>query len=272
MRYTRIYFALALLAALWVTFTLLPHEGTLYFAARHKLDFSIAWAYQFRDDLLFSQVDKFMLSLLPFYGGKVWLVGLLLALPLVLSLLWNTPRAALYIALLSSLILWFIFFSIANPLYYFKRLEVMGGSSLRDTLFATAPKDKIPLDENCVYVINPTDVRGISSVEALDKKSIMKQPRLYLLDLKVVEENYALLNLKNEVGTPLFSDAARAYATAEVEYAKKIQKMLFQEKSICLVANFDKMPDIENKPYSRARRILDARKKMKVDTKIIQLL
>ncbi|MBV6494872.1 MAG: hypothetical protein LDLANPLL_02909 [Turneriella sp.] len=118
----------------------------------------------------------------------------------------------------------------------------MGGNSLRDTLFVTIPKDKIPLDENCVYIVNPSDVRGVSSVELLDKKSALAQPRLYLLDLKVVEENYALLSLKNEVGLPLFSDAARAYAAAEVEYAKKSSKRFCKRSRSALSQTLTKCP------------------------------
>ena len=131
--------------------------------------------------------------------------------------------------------------------------------------------EKIGITENCLAAINPSDLRAISSLELLEKKSAGALPQIRLIDLKVVEKNYRLLTLKDEKGAPLFSDAARAFARAEILYAQKIQPELLSATRLCLIANFDTAPENETAPFSRAREILEARKKARLDTRVIQL-
>ncbi|MBV6492033.1 MAG: hypothetical protein LDLANPLL_00022 [Turneriella sp.] len=248
-----------------------PHETTLTLAARYKIDFSAAWAYLFRDAALFSQSPKYSLVLLVFYGGHVGLVCALLAALVASPFVKRIRRFSLYLALPASVVIWLLFFTVANPLGFIHRAEAMGKTALGDILLPKLSQDKIPLDENCVYIVNPSDVRGVSSIELIDKKSALAQPRLYLLDLKVVEENYRFLSAKDQVGLPLFSDAARAFADAETVYAAKIRAQLLHEPKLCLVANFSVLPDGETKPYSRARGFIDARKELHFETIVVQL-
>ena len=160
---------------------------------------------------------------------------------------------------------------LANPLHHINRQRVLGGKSFRDGTLTAETGQRLQLREACLAVINPDDLRAVSSLEKISLASLRAMPALALLDLKVVESNYRLLTLRDEKGTLVFSDKARAFAAAEKKHAENLLPSILAAKQLCLIANFDIMPAAETAPFSRARQIYDARKKSGLDTRIIQL-
>ncbi len=170
------------------------------------------------------------------------------------------------IVILSGLIL-----ALANPRYAVTRQKVLAGKSLTDRMQVFTGVQRISEPGGCLAVLNPDDLRGVNATEQLTLASLRGFSGIRLLDLKVVERNYALLNLRTETGTYMFSDAARAYAAAEKLYAATQLNDILSAPSVCLIAAFDVSPDKEENPYSRARVMLDLRKKAKRETRLIQL-
>lgn len=160
---------------------------------------------------------------------------------------------------------------LANPLNFMHRQRVLGGKSFRDGLVSAEKGSRLQLREACLAVINPDDLRAVSSLEKISLASLRAMPALELLDLKVVESNYRLLTLRDEKGAFVFTDAARAFAAAEKKHAEKLLPTLLASERICLIANFETLPDAEKPPFSRAREIYERRKKAGLDTRIIQL-
>lgn len=203
-------------------------------------------------------------------AALLWILSILVLGRAVLLLRQRRIRVG-FIATLGSLVLATITLRWANPAAYLERQRVLGGKSLIDTIEIRPAAHKIRVEENCVAAINADDLRGVSSVEKLDPASLARFERVVLIDLKIVEENYRLLFLKDEKGKPLFSEGARAFAAAEAGYAQKITPILVAARNLCLIANFDTAPQKEQRPFSRARMITDVRAKSGLDTKIIQL-
>jgi len=159
----------------------------------------------------------------------------------------------------------------ANPLHALVRHKVLAGKSVIDRLQVHTSAARITIEDRCAALVNPDDLRGVNALELLTKASLMNLSEIRLLDLKIVERNYALLNLKNEKGEFMFSQAARDFSQAEVQYAAAQQQFWQTATQLCLIAVFDTAPEKEEAPFSRARMILDARKKVAKETKIIQL-
>lgn len=160
---------------------------------------------------------------------------------------------------------------LGNPARMLTRQRALGGKSYQDTLKPHSRQATIELRNDCVAVLNPDDLRGVQSVELLSRASLAGFAEIVLLDLKVVEANYRYLSLKDEKGEFLFSDAARSFAEKEQDYAASQRARLESVANVCLLAPFDRLPDQETLPFSRARKILDARKKAGLPTQIIQL-
>jgi hypothetical protein len=160
---------------------------------------------------------------------------------------------------------------LGNPARSVTRQRVLGGKSHFDTLKPQLRRHAIELHENCLAVINPDDLRGVQSTELLSRSSLANFEKIILLDLKIVEMNYRFLAIKDEKGEFVFSHAARTFAEKEKAYADTVRARLETANSLCLIAPFDRLPDQETFPYSRAREILDARKKAGFTTKVIQL-
>lgn len=160
---------------------------------------------------------------------------------------------------------------LANPLHFVHRQRVLGGKSFRDGIISPEAGNRLQLRENCLAVVNPDDLRGISSLEKISLTSLREFSSLALIDLKVVESNYRLLTLRDEKGGFVFTNEARAFAAAEKKYAEKLFPTLLAAERLCLMANFETMPDAETPPFSRAREIYERRKRAGLDTRIIQL-
>lgn len=160
---------------------------------------------------------------------------------------------------------------LANPLHHIHRQRVLGGKSFRDGALTTETGQRLQLNEACLAVINPDDLRAVSSLEKVSLASLRQLPAVALIDLKVVEANYRLLSLRDEKGALVFSDMARAFAAAEKKHAENGMPSILHTKEVCLIANFDVLPAAETAPFSRARQIYEVRKKSGLDTRIIQL-
>ncbi|MBS0618221.1 MAG: hypothetical protein JSR44_08540 [Spirochaetes bacterium] len=216
----------------------------------------------------------------PFWGEPIlvwssaWLL-LIVAVRLLRRLFpWRQNYALLTKTILTVVATVFFFAiatSLASPLQYLKRQQTLGGVSTYDLMRAYRFGQRIELKENCVAVINPPDLRGVNSLELITRKSLQSFSAIGLLDLKVVAENYRLLGMKDAQGRPLFSDAARAYAAREMALAARLMPEILRAPQLCLIANFDTLPAAEKAPYSRARAIQDARRKLGLDTKVVQL-
>lgn len=164
-----------------------------------------------------------------------------------------------------------LIFTLANPLHALVRHKVLAGKSVIDRLQVFAPATRISVTDSCAALINPDDLRGINAIEKLAKSSLQNFSEIRLLDLKIVERNYALLKIKNERGEFVFSGAARNFGHAEMQYAATQQQFWQTASQLCLIAVFDTPPEKEEAPYSRARVIFDMRKSSGKETKIIQL-
>lgn len=160
---------------------------------------------------------------------------------------------------------------LANPMHHVHRQRVLGGKSFRDGIISVETGQKLQIGEACLAVINPDDLRGISSLESLSLPSLRKLPSLALIDLKVVESNYRLLTLRDEKGVFVFTAEARAFASAEKQYAEKLMTQILTAPRVCLIANFETSPIAETPPYSRAREIYERRKKAGLDSLVIRL-
>lgn len=267
----RILWGISLLIALWVTLVLWSQENTLVLAAQGKISLNAAWGYRFRSAELLAATGDFPLLLHLFkpFGARFFCVLVILAhLPALFN---KTPRALKIAATIAAVAALLLFFSFANPKLFIQRQRVMGGAALADSMGLGAKGDKIAITETCLAAVNPSDLRAISSLELIEQKNAGQLTAIRLIDLKVVEENYRLLRLKDEKGAPLFSDAAREFAAAEIAYARHIQAELATAKSLCLIGNFDTLPQNEMAPFSRAHVLVEARKRNNLDTKIIQL-
>ena len=159
----------------------------------------------------------------------------------------------------------------ANPLHTLVRHKVLAGKSVVDRLQIHVPAAGITFEDSCAALVNPDDLRGVNAIELLSKSSVRAFSEIRLLDLKIVERNYGMLRLKNERGEFIFSQAARDFGQAEVQYAAAQQQFWQTAPQLCLVAVFDTAPEKEEAPFSRARLILDARKKAGLITRVIQL-
>lgn len=160
---------------------------------------------------------------------------------------------------------------LGNPARSLNRQRVLGGKSSWDTLRPRLRRAGIELHENCLAALNPDDLRGVQSAELLSRASLARFKAVVLLDLKIVESNYRFLALKDEKGKFIFSNAARAFAEKEKSHAAAVRARLESAANLCLIAPFDQLPDYETAPYSRAREILDARRKAGLPTSVIQL-
>ena len=184
---------------------------------------------------------------------------------------WARTVPAAGIALVMLIFFIGLIVSVANPRDALTRQKVLAGKSFSDRLHVFTGSQRIDVEDSCLAVLNPDDLRGINAIEQLSRASLYKFSEIRLLDLKVVERNYLLLNLKNETGKFMFSDAARAYAGAEKLYAATQLIAILSAPSVCLIAAFEVLPEREAKPHSRAREILDLRKAAGRETHIIQL-
>ncbi|GAB4426565.1 MAG: hypothetical protein OHK0011_08170 [Turneriella sp.] len=160
---------------------------------------------------------------------------------------------------------------LGNPARSITRQRVLGGQSHLDVMKPQLRRAAIELDEKCVAALNPDDLRGVQSAELLSRSSLANFEAVVLIDLKVVEANYRFLSLTDEKGEFVFSNAARTFAKKEKTHAAAVRARLESATNLCLVAPFDRLPDQETPPYSRAREILDARRKASLSTRIIQL-
>jgi hypothetical protein len=160
---------------------------------------------------------------------------------------------------------------LGNPMRSVTRQRVLGGKSFQDTLSPHLRSPGIELYETCVAALNPDDLRGVQSAELLSRASLGRFAQVVLVDLKVIQQNYRYLALKDEKGEFVFSHAARTFAEKEKAYADTVRVSLETASSLCLIAPFDRLPDQEAYPYSRAREILDVRKQAGLTTKVIQL-
>ncbi|HNL54190.1 MAG TPA: hypothetical protein PKI36_07230 [Turneriella sp.] len=158
-----------------------------------------------------------------------------------------------------------------NPARSVTRQRVLGGKSHFDVLKPQLRRPAIILHESCLAVLNPDDLRGVQSTELLSRSSLANFEAVILLDLKIVEMNYRFLTMKDEKGEFVFSNAARNFAEKEKAHAAAVRARLESAKNLCLIAPFDLLPDQEAPPYSRAREILDARRKAGLPTRVIQL-
>lgn len=258
------------------------------FMAVHSLDSRLVWA----SALLFLgvlayrlawrvQLAVFLLAFtVPLYGESalVWLGVIILGAFLFLSLRKQreNPKSLRRILIASSVIVGvYLFtslaFSLASPLEYLHLQKTLGGKVILDHLQPYSAQKKIPLNENCFAAVNPPDLFGVHTLERLEKNSLKALSGLTLLDLKVVEENYALLSLKGADGKEIFSDAARRFAHAEKALAKKTLPRLLEEKNLCLIANFETLPELEHEPFSRARKLIGMRRALNLETRTIQV-
>lgn len=160
---------------------------------------------------------------------------------------------------------------LANPTHAVNRQRVLGGKSYRDEWKISGRPAPISLNESCIAVINPDDLRGVEVLEKLSRESLRRFSRVILLDLKVVTENYRLLLLRNEKGDYLFSDAARTFAAAERRLAERVLPDVLAAPEICLIAAFDRQPGTETAPFSRSRFIIEQRQKGGKPTRVIQV-
>ncbi|MFZ5630157.1 MAG: hypothetical protein ACOY5B_13585 [Spirochaetota bacterium] len=158
-----------------------------------------------------------------------------------------------------------------NPARSVTRQRVLGGKSHFDILKPQLRRPAIELHENCLAVLNPDDLRGVQSTELLSRSSLANFEAVILLDLKIVEMNYRFLTMKDEKGEFVFSNAARHFAENEKAHAAAVRARLESATNLCLIAPFDRLPEQESAPFSRAREILEARKKAGLSTKVIQL-
>lgn len=228
-----------------------------------------------------AQLAAILIALtVPLYGESalVWLGVFISCAFLFVSLrkLKETPKSLRRILGTSSASVGVYFFtllafSLASPLEYLHLQKTLGGKVILDHLQPYSAQKKIPLNENCFAVVNPPDLFGMHTLERIETNSLKALSALTLLDLKVVEENYALLTLKGADGKDIFSDAARRFARAETELAKKTLPRLLEEKKLCLVANFETLPELEQAPFSRARKIIDRRRALNLDTHTVQV-
>lgn len=208
--------------------------------------------------------------------GEAFLIwGLLFAALVSLLQRFALPRTRISLALASASFILFIFsvqlaWIMANPARVLKRYQVLGGKSHWDMLQWRA-LPKIDLRESCLAAINPDDLRGVQSVELLSRRSLASLQEIVLVDLKVIESNYGFFNLKNEAGDFIFSDAARIFAEKEKSYATSVRMRLESVEKLCLMAPFSTLPELEKPPHSRAREIVDARRKRGLTTKIIAI-
>jgi hypothetical protein len=161
--------------------------------------------------------------------------------------------------------------ALANPVHAIHRYRVLAGKSVTDRLKVYTGRANLTIDAGCVALLNPDDLHGINAIELLASNSLRKFSEIRLLDLKIVERNYKLLHLKNEKGDFIFSESARLFGKSESLYAAAQQAFWTEAQSLCLVAAFDTSPENEEEPFSRARLILDARKKLGKETQVIQL-
>jgi hypothetical protein len=267
----RLLFIISLILASYVTLVLWPHENTLALAVEGKISFGAAWGYRLRDATLLLNERYYPFALQILRPAGAHLTCLLLVLLHLPGLMRRSPRALRILPFFASITSLVLLATLANPAGLVHRQRVLGGASFLDEIRALSSRDKIPLSESCIAAVNPHDLRGVSALELSDLKSMRALQKILVVDLKIVEENYRLLKLKNANGTPLFSDAARAFASAEIALANRIMPELITTEKLCLIANFDTLPHAEAAPYSRARKIFDARKKAGRDTRIIQL-
>jgi len=182
-------------------------------------------------------------------------------------------RHALYSTAMALAIL-FLVVSIsvfANPMHPLIRHKVLAGKSVIDRLQVYAPAARITMEDSCAALVNPDDLRGVNAIELLSRSSVRAFSEVRLLDLKIVERNYGMLKLKNEKGEFIFSQAARDFGQAELQYAAAQQQYWQTAPQLCLIAVFDTAPEKEEAPFSRARLILDARKKAGLITRVIQM-
>ncbi|AFM11006.1 hypothetical protein [Turneriella parva] len=161
--------------------------------------------------------------------------------------------------------------ALANPVHAIHRYRVLAGKAVSDRLNAYTGRANLAIDATCVALLNPDDLHGINAVEILAASTLRNFSELRLVDLKIVERNYKLLNLKNEKGDFIFSESARLFGKSESFYAEAQRPFWTEAESLCLVAAFETSPEKEEEPFSRARLIFDARKKLGKDTKIIRL-
>ncbi|MFO1480979.1 MAG: hypothetical protein U1F40_12325 [Turneriella sp.] len=220
-------------------------------------------------------------SLLLLFAGLLWGEALLswsLLFTLLVTLFSRIPAPRRGLALVGTLsalagfacsvgLVW----ALGNPARSVTRQRVLGGKSLFDTLQLQVRPTSIELHENCLAVLNSDDLRGVQSAELLSRSTLARFSGITLLDLKIVEVNYRFLALKDERGDFLFSNAARSFAEKERTHAAAVRAHLEAVPNLCLIAPFDRLPDQEAPPYSRAREILDARKKAGLPTQVIQL-
>ena len=267
----RAFFAVSLLIAIYVALSLWPYENTLTLAAEGKISFNAAWGYRFRSADLIAATETKQLVLQIFRPAGARILCLLLVFLHLPALLRRTPRALSIAAAFAAGFSLILFFTIANPVRLVNRQRVLGGASFLDELRALRGGEKIPLSENCVAVVNPNDLRGVSAAELIELRGLRALLKILTVDLKIVEENYRLLALKDQKGAPLFSDAARTFAAAETGYANKLTAEIATTPRLCLIANFDTLPERETAPFSRAHKILEIRRKAGLDTKVIQL-
>lgn len=161
--------------------------------------------------------------------------------------------------------------SIVNPWHIVHRHNVLGGRAIFDTIRTSPFVEKLPVQSDCHAVIGADDIFGVSSLERIAQNSLGQFTGITVFDLKIVPDNYRLLGIKNEKGAFLFSDAARDFAAAELQYAKNTLPNLIAIPKLCLVANFDTSPFSEKQPFSRAREIIEVRKAKGLQTQVIDL-
>jgi hypothetical protein len=161
--------------------------------------------------------------------------------------------------------------SIASPLFFLHRQNVLSGKSWVSALRFQTRTHRVDMMENCDAAINPDDIHGFNAIESLSKRALRNFGKLHVIDLKVIDENYRLLAMRDAKGGTIFSDAARNFAQSEIDYARRIMPTLLKTASLCLIADFDPLPQAERPPFTRARKIFEARKTVGLNTVIIQL-
>jgi len=220
-------------------------------------------------------------SLLLLYAGLLWGEALLvwnLVFTLLVTLAGRLAAPRGRLALVATLGVLAVFLGsvelawiLGNPARMLTRQRVLGGKSYQDTLKPHSRLSAIELRNDCVAVLNPDDLRGVQGAELLSRASLAGFREIVLLDLKIVEANYRYLSLRDEKGEFLFSNAARAFAEKEQLYAASVRARLETAANLCLIAPFDRLPEQENPPFSRAREILEVRKKAGLPTQVVQL-
>lgn len=221
-----------------------------------------------------------LLSLGLLAGGVIWgeaflVWNFLFTLLVALVRRLVAPRKIASLTVTAGILAGFLFsvqlaWLMGNPARVLKRYRVLGGNSHWDVIrWQRLPK--IDLAESCAYAINPDDLHGVQSVELFSRRSLSRLHEVVLVDLKVIEANYRFLHLKDGEGDPLFSAEARAFAEKEKKYAAALHTWLRTIPRLCLVAPFDRLPELEERPFSRAREIVDDRKKSGLGTLVIQL-